>query len=279
MSSTGTTEPRKSVPAPKPNFAARMRQVAFSPNVIRTIAVATFFAIWEFYGRRMDPIFMAPPSAIFDAALQLIQSGALRKGLIESLWPFAAGMTLTVILGIAIGVAIAQWRLVEYICDPFINALYAIPRIALVPLIILWVGLEFTGKVAILVSVAVFPIIVNTYAGIRDVRGSMLEIGRAYGATDAQIFFKIILPAAIPFIMAGVRLSVGLAIIGIIVAEFFTAISGLGGMIVEYANVFATAKLFVPIIVIALVGVVLTEIVMWAERRLSRWRTLERERL
>lgn len=279
MSSTGKTEPRKSVPAPKPNFAARMRQVAFSPNVIRTIAVATFFAIWEFYGRRMDPIFMAPPSAIFDAALQLIQSGALRKGLIESLWPFAAGMTLTVILGIAIGVAIAQWRLVEYICDPFINALYAIPRIALVPLIILWVGLEFTGKVAILVSVAVFPIIVNTYAGIRDVRGSMLEIGRAYGATDAQIFFKIILPAAIPFIMAGVRLSVGLAIIGIIVAEFFTAISGLGGMIVEYANVFATAKLFVPIIVIALVGVVLTEIVMWAERRLSRWRTLERERL
>jgi ABC-type nitrate/sulfonate/bicarbonate transport system permease component len=279
MSSTGTTEPRKSVPAPKPNFAARMRQVAFSPNVIRTIAVATFFAIWEFYGRRMDPIFMAPPSAIFDAALQLIQSGALRKALIESLWPFAAGMTLTVILGIAIGVAIAQWRLVEYICDPFINALYAIPRIALVPLIILWVGLEFTGKVAILVSVAVFPIIVNTYAGIRDVRGSMLEIGRDYGATDAQIFFKIILPAAIPFIMAGVRLSVGLAIIGIIVAEFFTAISGLGGMIVEYANVFATAKLFVPIIVIALVGVVLTEIVMWAERRLSRWRTLERERL
>ena len=279
MSSTGTTEPRKSVPAPKPDFAARMRQVAFSPNVIRTIAVATFFAIWEFYGRRMDPIFMAPPSAIFDAALQLIQSGALRKALIESLWPFAAGMTLTVILGIAIGVAIAQWRLVEYICDPFINALYAIPRIALVPLIILWVGLEFTGKVAILVSVAVFPIIVNTYAGIRDVRGSMLEIGRAYGATDAQIFFKIILPAAIPFIMAGVRLSVGLAIIGIIVAEFFTAISGLGGMIVEYANVFATAKLFVPIIVIALVGVVLTEIVMWAERRLSRWRTLERERL
>jgi ABC-type nitrate/sulfonate/bicarbonate transport system permease component len=279
MSSTGTTEPRKSVPAPKPDFAARMRQVAFSPNVIRTIAVATFFAIWEFYGRRMDPIFMAPPSAIFDAALQLIQSGALRKALIESLWPFAAGMTLTVILGIAIGVAIAQWRLVEYICDPFINALYAIPRIALVPLIILWVGLEFTGKVAILVSVAVFPIIVNTYAGIRNVRGSMLEIGRAYGATDAQIFFKIILPAAIPFIMAGIRLSVGLAIIGIIVAEFFTAISGLGGMIVEYANVFATAKLFVPIIVIALVGVVLTEIVMWAERRLSRWRTLERERL
>jgi len=252
--------------------------VVLSPNAIRTLSVAAFFAIWEYYGRRMDPIFMAPPSAIFNAAVELIQSGALGKALIESLWPFAAGMTLTVIVGIVLGIVIAQWRIAEYILDPYINALYAIPRIALVPLIILWAGLEFTGKVTILVSVAIFPITVNTYAGIRDVRGSMLEIGRAYGATEWQIFSKIILPAATPFIMAGIRLAVGLAIIGIIVAEFFTAISGLGGMIVEYANVFATAKLFVPIIVIALVGVVLTEFVMWLERRMSTWRTLERER-
>jgi ABC-type nitrate/sulfonate/bicarbonate transport system permease component len=123
-----------------------------------------------------------------------------------------------------------------------------------------------------------FPITVNTYSGIRDVRGSMLEIGRGYGATEWQIFWKIVLPAGVPFIMAGIRLAVGLAIIGIIVAEFFTAISGLGGMIVEYANVFATAKLFVPIIVMAIGGVVLTELMMWMERRMSRWRQLERER-
>jgi ABC-type nitrate/sulfonate/bicarbonate transport system permease component len=278
MSMVEMESPRQSVPAPRSTLAGRAREVVLSPNAIRTLSVGIFFLIWEYYGRRMDPIFMAPPSAIFDAAWQLIQSGALRKALVESLWPFAVGMVLTVIVGIVLGILIAQWRILEYILDPFINALYAIPRIALVPLIILWAGLEFAGKVSILVSVAIFPIIVNTYAGIRDVRGSMLEIGRAYGATETQIFFKIILPASIPFIMAGVRLSVGLAIIGIIVAEFFTAISGLGGMIVEYANVFATAKLFVPIIVIALVGVVLTELVMWLERRLSRWRQLERER-
>jgi len=278
MSLTDTSPPRKSVPAAQPTLAHRAREVLLSPNAIRTASVAVFFVIWEYYGRRMDPIFMAPPSAIFDAFLQLVQSGALRKAMIQTLWPFSVGMALTVIVGILLGILIAQWRTMEYILDPFINALYAIPRIALVPLIILWAGLEFVGKVTILVSVAIFPITVNTYAGIRDVRGSMLEIGRAYGATEWQIFSKIIMPAAIPFIMAGVRLAVGLAIIGIIVAEFFTAISGLGGMIVEYANVFATAKLFVPIIVIALVGVVLTEFVMWLERRMSRWRQLERER-
>ncbi len=278
MKETQPMPPRKSIPAPRITSAERLREVVLSPNAIRAASVAVFFVIWEYYGRRMDPIFMAPPSAIFDAALQLIHSGALRKALVQTLWPFSVGMALTVIVGTLLGIVIAQWRILEYILDPFINALYAIPRIALVPLIILWAGLEFTGKVTILVSVAIFPITVNTYAGIRDVRGSMLEIGRAYGATEWQIFSKIVMPAAVPFIMAGIRLAVGLAIIGIIVAEFFTAISGLGGMIVEYANVFATAKLFVPIIVIALVGVVLTELVMWLERRMSRWRQLERER-
>jgi NitT/TauT family transport system permease protein len=278
MSPPGALPPRKSVPAAQPSLAQRLREVLLSPNAVRTASVAVFFVVWEYYGRRMDPIFMAPPSAIFDAAVQLIQSGALRKALIQTLWPFLVGMALTIVVGTLLGILIAQWRTMEYILDPFINALYAIPRIALVPLIILWAGLEFVGKVSILVSIAIFPITVNTYAGIRDVRGSMLEIGRAYGATEWQIFSKIIMPAAIPFIMAGIRLAVGLAIIGIIVAEFFTAISGLGGMIVEYANVFATAKLFVPIIVIALVGVVLTELVMWLERRMSRWRQLERER-
>jgi NitT/TauT family transport system permease protein len=278
MNATQPQPPRKSVPAAQPTLADRAREVLASPNAIRTASVAVFFVIWEYYGRRMDPIFMAPPSAIFEAAIELTRSGALRKALVQTLWPFSVGMALTVIVGILLGIVIAQWRTLEYILDPFINALYAIPRIALVPLIILWAGLEFVGKVSILVSVAIFPITVNTYAGIRDVRGSMLEIGRAYGATEWQIFWKIVLPAAVPFIMAGIRLAVGLAIIGIIVAEFFTAISGLGGMIVEYANVFATAKLFVPIIVIAIVGVVLTELVMWLERRMSRWRQLERER-
>jgi ABC-type nitrate/sulfonate/bicarbonate transport system permease component len=248
------------------------------PNLIRLISVAIFFAAWEYFGRHMNPVFMVPPSAVFSAGVELWRDGSLFIAMKQSLLPFSVGLAITIVAGIAIGIAMAQWPLVEYALDPFVNAFYAIPRIALIPLIILWAGLEFGGKVTILVSVAIFPVIVNTYAGIKDVRGSMLEIGRAYGATPSQIFFKIVLPAAVPFIMAGIRLSVGLAIIGIVVAEFFTAISGLGGMIVEYANNFSTAKMFVPVIVIAIVGVVLTEIVVFLERRLSKWRVSERER-
>src|SRR3954471_22941017 len=206
MTPEATTQPRKSVPAPELSWAQRMREIVLSPDAIRTVSVAVFLLIWEYYGRRMDPIFMAPPSAILEAAVQLLKSGALKKALIESLWPFAIGMVLTVVVGILLGIVIAQWRLLEYVLDPFLNALYAIPRVALVPLIILWAGLEVTGKVTILVSIAIFPVIINTYSGIKDVRGSLLEIGRAYCATDRQIFMKIILPASVPYIMAGIRL-------------------------------------------------------------------------
>src|SRR6478735_7806612 len=278
MSASQEMPPRKSVPAPQPTLPQRLREILTSPNAIRTVSVAVFFVIWEYYGRRMDPIFMAPPSAIFEAALQLIQSGALAKALIQTLWPFSVGMALTVVVGIALGIAMAQWRTLEYVLDPFINALYAIPRVALIPLIILWAGLETNGKIVIVASIAIFPVIVNTYSGIKDVRGSLIEIGRAYSATEFQIFTKIVLPASVPYIMAGIRLAVGLAIIGEITSEFFTAVTGLGGLIVLFANNFATAKVFVPIIITGVLGVALTESVALIERRLSRWRISERER-
>jgi ABC-type nitrate/sulfonate/bicarbonate transport system permease component len=278
MTSRQSAAPRVCVPAPRPAPAQRLRALLLSPNAIRTASVAVFFVIWEYYRPAHGPDLHGAAQRDLRGGRDAHPKRRPGEGDGADALAVCSRMALTVIVGILLGIVMAQWRMLEYVLDPFINALYAIPRIALVPLIILWAGLEFAGKVTILVSVAIFPITVNTYAGVRDVRGSMLEIGRAYGATEWQIFWKIVLPAAVPFIMAGVRLAVGLAIIGIIVAEFFTAISGLGGMIVEYANVFATAKLFVPIIVIALIGVILTELVMWLERRMSRWRRLERER-
>jgi NitT/TauT family transport system permease protein len=256
----------------------RARRKLLSPNAIRLISVAIFMVFWEITARDMDPIFISYPSAIFDAALKIIANGELQRAFMASLVPLSVSLVLSIVLGVAIGVAMAEFSWLEYVLDPFVNALYAIPRVALVPLIILWAGLELAGKITIIVSIAIFPVIINTYSGIKDVRGSLLEIGRAYCATPRQIFFKITLPASVPYIMAGIRLCVGLAIIGLIVAEFFTAIGGLGGLIVNYANSFATAKLFVPIIVVALLGVGLTGLVQLIEQRLSRWRISEKKR-
>lgn len=264
--------------SPKTKLRNSRSRMAVPPNLIRAVSVIVFLIAWEILSWNVNPLFLAGPIEIGYATIELIKSGELQRELLQTLYPFAIGMAITIVGGIALGIAMAQWRTFEYIVDPFVNAFYAIPRIALVPLIILWAGLEVSGKVAILVSVAIFPVIISTFSGIRDVRGSMLEIGHAYGATKAQTFYKIVLPATVPFIMTGIRLAVGLGIIGIIVGEFFTALSGLGGMIVKYANSFSTAKLFVPIIVVGIMGVVLTELVMAVERRLSRWRDLERHR-
>src|SRR5437763_16301304 len=107
--------PRKFVPARQPTFGQRLRVLLTSPNAIRAASIAVFFVVWEYYGRRMDPIFMAPPSAIFNAAVELVRSGALRKAMVETLAPFAAGMALTVIVGILLGIVIAQWRILEYV--------------------------------------------------------------------------------------------------------------------------------------------------------------------
>ncbi len=268
-----------------PMVARRTRRAPLSyawwiahPALIRTLSVVLFFGVWEYFGRRVDPLFLAAPSKVAQAAVEMVASGELWDALLSTLYPFSIGMAVSILGGVAIGVAMAQWRLVEYVLDPFVNAMYAIPRVALIPLIMLWAGLGVASKIIILVSIAISPVIINTFAGIRDVRHSMIEVGRAYCATNTQIFFKIVVPTAIPFLMTGIRLSVGLGIIGIVVAEFFTAQTGLGGLIIRYANLFATARMFVPIIVIGLLGVILTEFVGMIERRLSRWRALEQKR-
>jgi ABC-type nitrate/sulfonate/bicarbonate transport system permease component len=248
------------------------------PNLLRALSVLIFLAIWEVVGRRMDPIFMTYPVAIFHAAIGLIASGELLRGLLQSLVPFAIGMAISIVFGIALGLAMGLWRMFEYAVDPYTNALNAIPRVALVPLIILWFGLGVLAKIVIVVSVAIFPIIINTYSGVRDVRGILLDVGNAYAATRGQSLRLIILPAALPFIMAGVRLGLGLGIIGMIVAEFFTAINGLGGIIVAYGNTFQTDKMFVAILVVGIMGVVLSEVAMALERRWASWRVDERSR-
>lgn len=159
-----------------------MERLKLFPKLIRAVSVAVFFICREIFGRDADPLFMTYPSAIGKAFLEILASGELAKAFLASMIPFAIGLAISILGGILIGILIAQFWQLEYILDPFLNALYAIPRVALIPLVILWAGPEEMGKVSILVSIAIFPLIINTYSGIRDVRGSPLEIGRAYCA-------------------------------------------------------------------------------------------------
>lgn len=246
------------------------------PTVIRTTSVAITLAAWEWYGRDVNPIFFSYPTAIFAVVPEMVRTGELTTAISASLAGFAIGFALAIFLGVFLGLVMGRYRLVDNVLDVQMSALYSTPTVALIPLLILWFGLGIESKIAIIFLAAFFPIAVNTYGGVRNVSRSYVEVAQVERAREAQIFTKIIVPAALPFITTGIRLSVGRAVVGMVVAEFFTAITGLGGAIVFYGNQFRTDKLLVVIILLATFGVVLTEVVKYLERRLAPWKESER---
>ena len=246
------------------------------PNVIRVTTVGAFLIAWELYGRSLNPIFLSYPAAIAGAAAELIASGELVAALLKSLQGLVIGYTAAVVVGITLGVLMGRYRSVYYALDPFIVALYATPGVALIPLIMLWFGLGLQAKIIIIFEACFFPIVINTFAGVRNVSRANVDVARAYGASDRQVLRLVMLPSALPFIMAGIRLAVGRGVIGMVVAEFFTALSGLGSLIITFSNAFATAKLFVPVITLSLLGVSLTALAQLLERRLAPWKESER---
>lgn len=247
-----------------------------SPNLVRGVSLLVVILCWEIFGRRINPLFMSYPSAIAVAFVNTAVSGDLLKAVIQSAQSLIIGYVAAGALGIIVGLLMGKYKMIEYAIDPYMNALYSTPLIAFIPLIILWVGLGLQAKIILVFILSFFPVLINTYIGVRDVSKTLIEVGKAFVASEKQIFIKIILPATVPYVMGGLRLAVGRAIIGMVVAEFFTAISGLGAMIITYANFFKTDYLFVPIIVLMIMGVGLTELVKLAERKIAPWKETER---
>lgn len=249
------------------------------PGAIRVIAVAAVLVAWELYGRSLNPIFLSTPSAVVPAFWELIEDGRLVKATRQSLNVLFIGMVISVFGGIIIGALMGLNRIVFYALDPFVTALYNTPSVVLIPLIQLWFGLGVGAKVVIVVLSAIFPIIIGTHAGFTNISRGMVDVVRAFGGTDQQVSTKVILPSSVPFIAAGMRLAVGRGIIGVVVAEFFTAISGLGGLAIIFSNSFATAKLWVPVLTLVALGLLLTSAARWAEIKIAPWKETERAQL
>ena len=271
------TEP--SLNTATPNEAA-IEEIGPPPRSYRNqlLRIASFLTVmiaWELLGRQVAPLFMSYPSAIAAAAVTMTLDGELIQGLLVSLETLLLAFAISAVLGIGLGLAIGRYRAVEATTDWLVNALYATPLVAIIPLVTLWFGLGVAAKLFIVTVLAVFPILINTAAGVRDVPTSLIDVGAAFAAKEHEIFLKIILPSAIPFMMTGLRLGVGRAIIGMVVAEFFTAITGLGALIVKYGNQYDTASMFVPIFVLMLLGIGLTYLLLWAEHAAAPWRTPE----
>ena len=239
--------------------------------VIRLASLAIALTLWEIAAWNVDPVLFTSPSKVAVAAYHMVLSGELWTYLWPSLVVLAIGFAFAVVLGVAIGLLLARFWVLDVALTVYITFLYSIPSVALVPLIVLWAGFDTTAKVIILFLFAFFPMAINTYQGVKSVDPKLLEVGRAFRCSEGQLWWNIVLPASLPFIVTGLRLALGRGLIGMVLADLYTAISGIGYLIVRSASTFQVDKMFVPIVTLGLLGVTFTALLRLAEKYVAPW--------
>ena len=229
--------------------------------------------IWEIVGRYLvqNALFLATPIQAVGSIVVLVKSGELAHHAWVSGQEFLIGFVIACVTGVILGLLIASFERVANTLNPWVAGIYATPVVAVSPLFILWFGIGIWSKVAVVISLVVFPVIINTEVGIRSTDSQLIEAVRSFGATPMQIFRKVSLPAATPFILAGIRLGVGRGLIAVVVGELFGSRAGLGFLIIQSAEVFDMPQLFAGIIVLASTGILLTAAFRALERYLVPW--------
>ena len=244
-------------------------------KILGTVSVVLFLAVWELVGnvyQWINPLFMSAPSLILKAAIELFRSGEIWNDLYVSGVEFFWGFILSVVVGIPFGIAVGWYKRVAYIFDPFVNAMNATPRVALLPLIIIWLGIGILSKVGIIFLGSVFPLMINTRDGVKTTPVNLLNAAKSFGASQWQIFGSVVLPSTLPFILTGLRLAVGRALIGVFVGELYAATAGIGFMVTVAGATFQTDKVFVGILIFIIVGLIGTNALDRIERRFDKWR-------
>jgi ABC-type nitrate/sulfonate/bicarbonate transport system permease component len=240
-------------------------------GTLRVLSVLLILVAWEIYGRSSNPVLFTYPTAVAEAFVDMAREGVLFEALGQSLAVLAVGLVAGALLGVALGVLAGRSRAAAALMDLPVIALYATPMVALVPVLVLWFGFGFQAKVVIVFLFAVFPVLINTARGVREIDPRLEEVARSFCSSESRLWLDLILPSALPYIVTGIRLAIGRGLVGIVVAEFYTALAGLGFVIVSNANQFRTDRVFVPIVVLMVLGVLLTKALELAERRVSPW--------
>jgi ABC-type nitrate/sulfonate/bicarbonate transport system permease component len=265
-------------PGPAATARAKPPEVSFYRRhealILGGGAVLLALGVWEAFwsAGKISPLFFSGPSAIAKQFAYAWSHGNLKSDLLYSGTNFLLGFAGALVAGVVLGVLIGWYRTVRLLTDPFLNALYATPRIAMIPLIIIWFGVGMWSKVFIVFMSAFFPILVNTVGGMRAIDRDLLRAARAFCASDWQIFKTVAIPGSVPFILTGVRQGVALGLIGVVVGEMFGGSEGIGFMVAYGGQTFATDTLFVGVIIIMFSGILLTWLAELLERRFSRWR-------
>jgi ABC-type nitrate/sulfonate/bicarbonate transport system permease component len=242
--------------------------------VIGVIAVVVFSVAWQAVtmAQVWPKYFLPGPTDIAAAFGELVAEGELAQDLAISGQEFVIGYSLAALIGIVLGLLLGWYKRARYAFDPFITFFYATPRIVLLPLIIIWVGIGIESKIWIIFLGAFFAVLINTMAGVRSLDENLLRVARSFGATHLDVFRTIALPGSVPFILTGLRLATGHALIGIVVGEIVGAPHGIGRMMWIAGQTFQSARMFVGLFFLAITGVLLTYALQKLERHFDAWR-------
>ncbi len=259
-------------PAPWDGLA-RALQPFFMNRMRGVLSILGGLTIWELISRVLvnNALFLAAPTQIIAAIVNLTETGELWHHLSISAIEFALGYAIASVMGIALGVGMAGSVTIKQAMQPWVSGLYATPTIALAPLFILWLGIGIWSKVIVVVTLVLFPVSINTEAGLRQTSDRLIEMLRSFGASRQQIFWKLSLPSATPFVLAGLKLGIGRGLIGVVVAELFGSRAGLGRLISQSADSFNMPELFAGVVVLAIAGIVMTAGFSWLEGKLVPW--------
>jgi ABC-type nitrate/sulfonate/bicarbonate transport system permease component len=267
---TETRPPRAATGIRRP---ARRRRI-HPKYVYGTVAVIVGIGLWQLAATlRLKPAIVLPgPSDVVAAFEQLFSSSAVWADLAASGKELLYGLVLATVIGLPLGILIGWYRRLSYVLNPFVTFLYATPRIALTPLLIIWLGIGDSSKIAIVFLMAIFPILINAASGVQNLDPAFLRVARCYGAGDLQLFRTIALPGSVPFILSGLRLAVGQALIGVFVAELSGAMHGVGMLMNTAGQQFQTSVVFAGLFIFAITGVLLTGLLRRIERHFAAWR-------
>lgn len=266
---TGTT----TSPLDDAIFAAspRERRRRWLMRALPLVSVVVFLAVWQIVGSHVDPILLATPKQTVKAFWDLLTSGQLGPAFGTAMKDLATGYLLAVVAGIVVGVAMGRSPVVERLLNPYINFFQATPLIALVPLVVIWFGVGFEARVSVTFMLAVWSIIINTATGVKETPVTLLDVSRVYKLNRWQVITKVALPNAVPSIFAGLRIALGKALIGMVIAQMEISVTGLGGLVINYGNAFKTAYLLAAVFTASLVGVIAAAVLEALRRWLFPW--------
>ncbi len=243
--------------------------------ITRTIAVVLFLGAWQWAvsSGAVNKLFLSSPFDIADRLYEVFADGSIWPHIFASGEVAAWGFVLSVAVGVPVGMLMGRVRLARDTLEPFIMAQYSSPIVAFLPLLIIWLGIGVASKVALVFLGGVFVVVINTEAGVANVDRRLVETARSFTANEAEILWKVILPAALPFIIASMRLAIGRILIMVVVAELYAATAGLGYLIFQAGAAYDTTMIFVGVVLLAGAGIAFNSMLRWAERRIAPWMT------